>query len=179
MKRKCYQGTATQGKVEPNIVVLERHAGNEEHHRALLDLPQLPALNNVPDTLGGGVVPVVEGLHQDLPGPLGGLHHLLRFLLVVGQRLLAEDVLPGLEGLDGPLVMQPIGGGDVDRLDLGVSQKGLVGGVHLGDLVLVGESLGLGLITSLTVPKRQKEIERKKQKRQREVRETREEEEES
>lgn len=64
---------------------------------------------------------------------------------IEGQRLLAEDVFPGLGGLDGPLGVQGVGGGDIDRLDVGVGQEVLVGAVGPHFAELAGEGLGFFL----------------------------------
>lgn len=59
----------------------------------------------VPTSLGG-----------EQPGPFG----------IEGERLLAEDMLPRLEGAHGPWDMERVGEGDVDGIDLGILEQLLI-----------------------------------------------------
>ena len=49
---------------------------------------------------------------------------------------------------NGPLVVECVGGGDVDSLDFEVLQKCLIRAIHVWDAMLSSKLLGLGLITS-------------------------------
>jgi hypothetical protein len=55
-------------------------------------------------------------------------------------------MLACLQGLDRPLIVQPVGEGDVDAVDLGVVEDGLVAVLDLVDAVLGCVGCGLGAI---------------------------------
>ena len=57
-------------------------------------------------------------------------------------------MFPGLEGFDGPFVVEAVGQGVIDCVDGGVFEKGLVGGVDVGDVVLLGVGMGADRVTS-------------------------------
>ncbi len=60
------------------------------------------------------------------------LHRLGQLELApVGQRLLAVDVLAGVQGIDGLRGVMAVGRGDTDDVDVFVGQQGLVFHVHL------------------------------------------------
>ena len=61
-----------------------------------------------------------------------------------GQRLLAQDVLAGLGGRDRPLRVEVVGQRDVDRVDLGIGEQRLVGGVGARDAQLGCATLRAG-----------------------------------
>ena len=58
---------------------------------------------------------------------------------VARQRLLDEDVLPGIDGQQGVLPVAGVRGGDVDRLDLVVGHQVLVAAVGPGHAVAFRE----------------------------------------
>lgn len=69
----------------------------------------------------GRDAPVVEADHRQLAVggcPFGGLGHRLRLLHRVGERLLAQHVLAGLQGGDGDLGVAVARGADVDQVDV-------------------------------------------------------------
>src|SRR5262245_49430683 len=75
----------------------------------------------------------------------GGVTHFAGIIQRAGQRLLAGDVLAGLEGEDGVLGVGVVGGGDVHQVDVGLGDGFLPlgGGVvpapeFLEGVVLVG-----------------------------------------
>ncbi len=104
--------------------------------------------NEVNDAVGLGVAADHEGFHEedgvcagrfDDAGGLGEVH---------GERLLAKDVLAGVGGTDGPVAVVGMGRGDVDGVDRGVGEEGLIvavgGGGVVGGRVFGGESDGAG-----------------------------------
>ena len=64
-----------------------------------------------------GILDVVEPHHGRDPRLLGGRRHLERSVRVVGERLLAVDVLAGRDGCHRDLEVQVVRGGDVDDVD--------------------------------------------------------------
>jgi len=52
-------------------------------------------------------------------------------------------VLAGAAGVDGELVVQLVPKHDGDRVDIGILQEVVVGGIALGDVVLVHELASL------------------------------------
>ena len=58
--------------------------------------------------------------HEQLAALFGGFHHLLAVREGDGHGLFTEDVLAGLQGLDGELRVGVVGRADGDRVDLGV-----------------------------------------------------------
>ena len=76
------------------------------------------------------------------PVALGGVEGPLDVADVTAERLLAEDVLAGLERLDRPLAVHRVRQRDVDRLDLRVGEQLLVRAVGPRDLPLLRELLG-------------------------------------
>ncbi len=62
--------------------------------------------------------------------------------------LFEKDVFSGLEGFDGPFIVEAVGEGVIDCVDGGVVEKGLVGGVDVGDVVLLGVGIGADRVTS-------------------------------
>jgi len=92
------------------------------------------------------MVDVVEALHDRsgcLPGDVAKVAGLLG---VAGQRLLAQHVLPGLEGGHVPLGVEGVDQRVVDDIDLGISNDLGVGLVHRADAVLLGESFGAATV---------------------------------
>ena len=69
---------------------------------------------------------VHEAFHQQDAGGLGRGDHGLRFRGVHGQGFLAEDVLAGPQGPDGPLGVEVVRQGDVDGVDGRVLDEVLV-----------------------------------------------------
>lgn len=92
-----------------------------------LDVRDAVAVDGGREQPPGRVEEAVEGLHQHGGGPgtlllLGPqeqrrVEEKLGLLGVGGARLLEQDVLPCGQGLERPLEVQPVGGGDVDRVD--------------------------------------------------------------
>ncbi len=109
----------------------------ELHH-----LAERPAVGQLGDLGDRGVTTVTEADSGDDVGPGLDLGHRLRVLEVVGERLLAEDVLTGLDQGLGDLAVQPVGHHDRDDVDVvGGDDVVPAGG---GPLVAVGLGRGLG-----------------------------------
>ena len=105
-------------------------------------IAELAPLHHVPHATEQGVIAVVERLHQHPAGAGGGSRHRLGLGRVGRERLLAEHVLAGIEGADGPLGVQPVGQGVVDGLDLRVGQQRLVAGIDMPHALACRESVG-------------------------------------
>ena len=88
------------------------------------------------------VVAVHERLHQHEPRGLGACEGLLDLGGTARVRLLAEDVLAGVECRERPLVVEPVRQRDVDAVDLVVGEQRLVGAMAPGDPVLARIRLG-------------------------------------
>ena len=83
-----------------------------------------------------------EGFHQEdivAPRRLDDGHSLG---VVEREGLLTQDMLAGLGGLDRPLRVLGMGGGDVDGLDIRVGQQRIVAAVATWDVEGVAESIG-------------------------------------
>ena len=76
-------------------------------------------------------VAVLVADRQHLAGSVSRLEHLLRVRLGRSHRLLAENVLAGLERSDRDLAVRDVRGQNMDGVDRRVSQKLLVVGVDL------------------------------------------------
>src|SRR5690606_9821144 len=98
------------------------------------DLPQAAAL---------AVKAVDKGFHQHDAGVFAGLDGLFRLLVGHREGLFAKDVLAGVGRFDNPLRVQRVGQRDVDCVDLGIVQYGVVGVVSDRDAVRLGVLLGL------------------------------------
>ncbi len=83
---------------------------------------------------------------QHLAGPLCRLHHRLPVRIGARYRLLAVDVLAGLQRRDGDRCVQVVVETHVDRVDLFHRQELAEVREHLRDAVLVGDALRLGLV---------------------------------
>ena len=115
-----HQSAAVQIGREPDIGWIRQ--GEAEGGADGTELPDRPAGDELLEPRSLGVVPVHERLRQQEPGSVGRVEHLLDVVGLPAQRLLAEDVLPGLERLDRPLDVERVGQGDVDRVELGVRE---------------------------------------------------------
>ena len=62
--------------------------------------------------------------------------------------LFEKDVFSGLEGSDGPFIVEAVGKRVIDCVDGEVVEKGLVGCVDVGDVVLLGIGMGADRVTS-------------------------------
>ena len=90
--------------------------------------------------VGGGVAQMVVGAH-DHGGIAAGHDHRASVGQAQRQRLLAQDVLAGGGGGQGLILVQLVGGADVDDLDRRVGQQGLDAVMAVGDAVLGGVGL--------------------------------------
>ena len=135
-------GAAGQGELVADVALLAT-AGAEKATSTSLMLPSSPERHDLHQALGQRVVLVVEGLH----------HHHTRVAVVrlghgpglvgVGrERLLAQDVLAGLQGGDRPVPVQAVGERVVDGVDVGVVHQLGVAVEDPGNALLVGEFLG-------------------------------------
>ena len=81
---------------------------------------------------------VHERLHQQPLVTVGDVEDGGHLVHPAAQRLLAENVLAGLERAQRPGDVLVVGQRDVDRLDIGVGEKRVVGAVCAFDLPLAG-----------------------------------------
>lgn len=112
------------------------------------NLANLPILNRLPNLHRNGEKPRPNSLHQENTLALRSLHQNLRLLRVDRERLLAEDMFPRFEREHRVLEMVRVRRRDVDYVDVGVSDEGLVGpvrGAWRGDFESSDEILCLGL----------------------------------
>ncbi len=113
-------------------------------------LPRGPGVVDPSDALGAQVVghplhvgaaPVVEGCIEHAARPRRGVDHRLGALGGHGERLLAEDVLAALQRGDGQPVVEDVGGGDADDVEVVAGDEFVAVGVGVGDPVLGGQQL--------------------------------------
>lgn len=109
------------------------------------ELSDFSGADEVAGSLPLGVMSIHEGFH-DLQSRItaGGVDESAAFFGGESDRLFAEDVLTGFEGLDGPGDVEVIGEGVIDGVDIGIGEEFLVGAVGAGDAELVGGGAGLG-----------------------------------
>ena len=150
-------GAAGQGQLVADVALLPQ--GSRERDVDVGDVAELARADDLHQALGEGVVLVVEGLHDHQAG-VGVVHlrHRPGLVGVGGERLLAQDVLAGLEGRDGPVAVQPVGERVVDGVDVGIAHQFGVIVQDAGDLVLAGELLGPG--TGRGPPRRRRRRDR-------------------
>ena len=86
--------------------------------------------------------PAPDRLHQEQPPAPRLLRHPRRLPGVERERLLAQDVLPGPEGVEGVLLVAGVGGGDVDDVDVGIGRQRVVVAVAGRNGEAVAEGLG-------------------------------------
>ena len=72
------------------------------------------------------------------------LHQLLRLGCIRCKRLLAKHMLPRLQRLGRPLVMQSVGRGDVHKVNFGIVEQIFVGTVGFYKIILFFGFLGCG-----------------------------------
>ena len=106
-------------------------------------------LADQPDDLG--IIVVGHVLGADLHQPALAAGRLLNLLgqlelAPVGQRLLAIDVLAGMDRVDGLGRVQAVRGRDADDVDVGIGQECLVLHVHLGPAGLLAGGLESGTV---------------------------------
>jgi hypothetical protein len=73
------------------------------------------------------------------PSALRRLSNANGLVRIGGKGLLAKYVLPGLERQQGPLRVQGVGQGHIDRIDILIVKQLLVGAVYHGDSVPAGK----------------------------------------
>ena len=83
-----------------------------------------------------------DGLHQEQPPAPGLLRHPCRLAGVERERLLAQDVLSGLEEANGVHLVTRVRGGDVDHVDIGIGGECVVVAVARRYVEAVAEGLG-------------------------------------
>ena len=108
-----------QRRVWPAPVLQVRRAHVE-------DAPEAPLLDQPVRERHRGAATIVvpdEGAHALLGGGARGEHHLLRVGERAGERLLARDMLAGLEARDRHLGVEMVRRRDIDELDLGVREQ--------------------------------------------------------
>ncbi len=89
----------------------------------VLDLAELPGLEQLAGQPHGRHEAVVEGAQVDDAGRLHALPDVVRLGGVAAERLLADDVLAGLGGGHRRLGVQRVRAGVVEQLDLGVGDQ--------------------------------------------------------
>ena len=107
-----------------------------------------PAVDELLQLRGLRVVAVHERLHENPARAVGGVEGALDLLGPPVERLLAEDVLAGLERAHRPLDVKRVRQRDVDRLDVGVREQRLVAPVGALDPVLARVRLGARLVAA-------------------------------
>ena len=131
-------GAAGQGQLVADVALLPQRG--REGHVDLGDVAQLARADDLHQALGQRVVLVVEGLHDDHAWvAVVRLRHGSGLVGVGRERLLAQDVLAGLEGGDGPVPVQAVGERVVDGVDLGVVHQLFVAAQDAGNALLAGE----------------------------------------
>ena len=100
------------------------HSGAENATSMFGDVAELAGAHDLDQSLGEGVVFVVEGLHHHQTWvAVDDLGHGPGLVGVGGEGLLAQDVLAGPQRGDGPVAVQPVGEGVVDGVDVGVRDE--------------------------------------------------------
>jgi hypothetical protein len=94
------------------------------------------------------MVAVHERLHQQAPRLVGGVERTLDLVRAFVHRLLAEDVLAGLERADRPPDVQRVRQRVVDHLDLVVLEQRLVAAVRTRETVLLRVFVGARLVAA-------------------------------
>ena len=127
-----HQCTTLEIRLQPDVLrVVQRIAERRPHEPKLAD-------RAVGDQRGElrrlRVVAPHERLGQDPPGALGGVERGLHLLGMARHRLLAEHVLPGLDGPDRPLAMHRVRQRHIDGLDLRVGEHVLIRAVGARNL---------------------------------------------
>ena len=84
-------------------------------------------------------------LHQKQPARPGGFDQLDGLAGVHRERLLDEDMLAGLQRQQAVFVVERVGSGDVDRVDIGILDERFVARVAALDAVPIGELIGARL----------------------------------
>ena len=116
-----HQSSPFKTRVEPDVLgTFDREA---EHRADHLQPPDRPLANELGHPPRLGVMAVHEGLHEDPTGALGSVEGPFRFAGPPGERLLAEDVLPGLERFERPLDVKRVRKRDVDGLDRRIREQ--------------------------------------------------------
>lgn len=145
--RQVHGAPATEGVLEPDVVRAQ-HARRQDHGRAHgHDAPVLAAGQHGFDRVRGRVEEPVEGLEGDFARAVRGGREGAGFARVGRDGFLDQDVLAGLERREGPFVMQAVGEGDVDCVDVRVGDYLVVGPVCLygaGEAGFVVSDLGFG-----------------------------------
>ena len=85
--------------------------------------PRPPSSSRPATHPGGRKEAAPHGLHEEPLAAAGGDRHGFGPGQVDRERLLAEHVLAGLEGRHGHLVVEAVGDGDVDRVDIVVGEQ--------------------------------------------------------
>ncbi len=89
----------------------------------VVELPELPPVEQRLEAVHGGVVLQQVAHHQDPPRPLGGRDGALRVLGGGGEGLLHEAVLARVRHLHGELGVGGHGRGEHDGVELGVGEQ--------------------------------------------------------
>ena len=103
----------------------------------VVNVPEIAVVHEILED--GAVVAVAadKADHQELSALLGGGEHFPRLSGGGGHRLLAEDVLAGLQGGDGAGRVGGVPGADADRVDFGqLGEHDVLVGVEAGDAIL-------------------------------------------
>ena len=131
-------GATGQGELIADVALLPE--GGREGHVDLGDVAQFARADDLDQTLGERVVLVMEGLHDhDTWVAIVHLGHGAGFVGVGREGLLAQDVLAGVEGGDGPLSVEPVREWVVDGVDLGVLHQRRIAVQHAGNSLFTGE----------------------------------------
>ena len=112
----------------------QAHVGFDVAHRA-----ELAALDDLLHARGEGVIAPVECLDELAARAARGLGHALGLVGVGREGLLAQHVLAGLEGANGPVAVEPVGQRIVDGVEVAVGEEGVVVRVDHRNAVLRGE----------------------------------------
>lgn len=105
-------------------------------------LPELAAADEGGGAFVHGGEEEVFGAGEEDAGAIAGVDHVARGGQTVGQRFLAEDVLPGGCGGDGDGCVEVVGGGDSDGVDRRLGQQAAPVVEGMGDAPAAGELSG-------------------------------------
>ncbi len=72
-------------------------------------------------------------------GAIGGIERFHDLVRVARVRLLAQDVLAGCQGPQGPLVVERVGQADIDGIDRGIGQQVVIAAMRAGDTGVIRE----------------------------------------
>ena len=134
-------GAAGERELIADVAALPQR--RRERDVDLRDVAELSRAHDLHQSLGEGVVLVVEGLHHDQTGiGVGHLDHGPRLVRVGREGLLAQHVLAGPQGGHRPVAVEPVRERVVDGVDVGVLDQLRVRAQDPGNALLSSKLLG-------------------------------------